>query len=208
MEYLSVLISVALIWGAAALIPGPDFMMIVQATTSNSRLHGIAVVLGIATGTIIWGVAGFFGISALFALVPWLYVALKMLGGAYLVYLGIRLIKQSLKPQSKLVPMHFGVSESLAKMWLRGLLTNLLNPKTAVFVASIYATTLPTEPSVTLGVMVVALTTGISLIWYLTVAHFFASATVIRTYKRGAKLVDRATGGLFILFGSKLALDQ
>lgn len=206
MDYLSILVSIALIWGGAALIPGPDFIVIVQATTSNSRLHGTAAVLGIATGTIVWGMAGFFGISTLFTLVPWLYVALKMLGGAYLIYLGARLIKQS--SQSKMEPMHFGTSERLARVWLRGLLTNLSNPKTAVFVASIFAVTLPAEPSTSLGLMVVLLTTSISLIWYSIVAYLFASTAVVRAYKRGAKLVDRMTGGLFILFGTKLAFDH
>lgn len=208
MEHLSVLASITLIWGAAALIPGPDFIIIVQSTASKSRFHGVAAVFGIATGTVIWGFAGFFGISTLFAFAPWLYVVLKILGGAYLIYLGVCLIKQSSILQPTMTQTHFGTSENLTKTWLRGLMTNLSNPKTALFVASIFATTLPAESNMTLGLLVIALITSISLIWYLLLVYFFALPIVNAAYKRGAKLIDRIAGGFFILFGAKLALDR
>jgi threonine/homoserine/homoserine lactone efflux protein len=102
----------------------------------------------------------------------------------------------------------FDTSEDLTKMWLRGLITNISNPKTAVFVASIFATALPAETNKTLGLAVIALTTSISLIWYLLVVYFFTLPIVETAYKGLAKLIDKIAGGFFILFGVKLALDR
>lgn len=90
-QTLMVLLSIAAIWLAATVVPGPDFLATTRVALTNDRATGIRTVLGIACGTCVWGFAGFFGIHALFTAAPWLYLALKLGGGAYLIFLGIRL---------------------------------------------------------------------------------------------------------------------
>ena len=151
--------------------------------------------------------------SALFAAAPWLYVSLKVAGGLYLIYLGARLIVNSVRrpvPSNTRAagPAPIPARRSLGAAWRLGLLTNLSNPKTAAFVTSLFATTMPAEPALSLGLSAAAVMTGVSLIWYGAVALVFASALVAGWYGRAAKLIDRIAGGVFVLFGAKMVLDR
>jgi len=213
MDTLTTLINIALIWSIAAATPGPNFVLTIQTAARNSRRLGLATVGGIVTGTLIWGLAGFFGVSALFAAAPWLYVSFKVAGGVYLIYLGARLIVISFRrpaPSNAKTtnPAPIPARRSLAAAWRLGLMTNLSNPKTAAFVTSLFATTMPAEPAVLLGFMAAAVMTGVSLLWYGAVAWVFASAVVAGWYARAAKLIDRVAGGIFVLFGAKMVLDR
>ena len=88
----TVLLSVVGIWTLAVITPGPNFLLTVQTAVARSRSAALWSVLGTSCGTAIWGLSGFFGITLLFRTAPWLYGALKLLGGAYLIYLGVRLL--------------------------------------------------------------------------------------------------------------------
>lgn len=218
MDALSAIVNIALIWSIAAATPGPNFVLTVRTATGCSRPLGLATAAGVASGTFIWGLSGFFGISALFAAAPWLYASLKVAGGLYLIFLGIRLIKNGGRrpAQLRISPSNMQTARpgadasrrSLAGAWRLGLLTNLSNPKTAAFVTSLFATTLPAEPAVSLGLMAAAVMMGVSLTWYSAVAWVFASVLVAAWYARAAKLIDRLAGGIFILFGARMALDR
>jgi threonine/homoserine/homoserine lactone efflux protein len=208
METLSTLMSIAAIWAIAAVTPGPNFVIAVQAAVARPRRHAMAVVAGICTGTLIWGTAGFFGVSALFALAPWLYLGLKIVGGAYLVYLGLRLIAASFRAGPRPAAPGIEAAASGWAAWRLGLLTNCANPKTAAFVTSLFATTMPADPANFLGLLAVGAMVAISLTWYSGVAWVFASAAAAALYGRIAATVDRLAGGLFVLFGAKLALDR
>ncbi len=208
MESLATLLGIAVVWGIAAVTPGPNFFVTVRSASAHSRRHGLAVVGGIVLGTAIWGLAGFFGISTLFALAPWLYAGLKIVGGAYLVFLGLRLILASFKRQPQAMPVGVAAAPSIWASWRLGLLTNLSNPKTAAFVTSLFATTLPAEPTISLGLLAAGTMTGVSLVWYSAVAWIFGTPVMTGVFTRAAHLIDRAAGGIFVLFGAKLALDR
>lgn len=216
MDHLPTLFSIAAVWGIAAATPGPNFFVTLRSVMAQShsqsqgqsRGHGFAAVGGIVTGTAIWGLAGFFGISTLFALAPWLYAGLKIVGGAYLVYLGLRLIAGSFRKAPRAAAPAVSAGPGGWAAWRLGLLTNLSNPKTAAFVTSLFASTLPAEPGISLGLMAVAVMTGVSLAWYGSVAWIFATPRMTRLYARAAHLIDRLAGGIFVLFGAKLALDR
>ena len=202
------LLSIVAIWTVAAVTPGPNFFVTVQTAAAHSRRLGIMTVAGVVSGTLIWGLAGFFGISALFAAAPWFYGALKLLGGLYLVYLGIRLILASFRPMPSSPALSLQPALSAVAAWRRGLLTNLANPKTAAFVASLFATTMPADPSLALGLAAVGAMGVISLLWYGGVAWIFASRAMAQAYRRASKMIDRLAGGIFVVFGVKLALGR
>lgn len=218
MDTLTTLINITLIWSVAAATPGPNFVLTVQTAAGNSRRLGLATAGGIVTGTCIWGLAGFFGVSALFAATPWLYASLKVAGGLYLIYLGLRLIVNSVRRPARIVtpPPNANRANSLLRpargklmaAWRLGLVTNLSNPKTAMFVSSLFATTMPADPTMALGFSAAAVMMIISLVWYGAVASVFASPLVAGWYGRAANLVDRVAGGIFVLFGAKMVFDR
>ena len=208
MDSLPTLLSIAVIWGIAAATPGPNFFVILRTTAVHARPVALAAVAGVCSGTLLWGLAGFFGISTLFALAPWLYVALKVVGGLYLAYLGLRLILASFRARAQAAGPNPSAAPNTWSAWRLGLLTNLANPKTAAFVTSLFATTMPAEPTLALGLASAAVMTAVSLLWYGGVALVFGSALMTAFYARAAKTIDRLAGGIFVFFGAKLALDQ
>ncbi len=93
----AVLGSIGAIWLAATLVPGPDFLTTTRVALTHSRAVALRTVLGIACGTCLWGLAGFFGIHALFNAAPFLYLCIKIVGGGYLIALGFRLFAGSFR---------------------------------------------------------------------------------------------------------------
>src|SRR5215472_15562938 len=91
------LLTVAWVWAIATISPGPNFLTIAQIAASKSRSAAVAAVCGTGLATVIWGVCGVAGVQAVFLAAPWAYLALKIGGAAYLVYIGGRMILRSCK---------------------------------------------------------------------------------------------------------------
>ncbi|WP_158818389.1 LysE family translocator [Methylocapsa sp. S129] len=196
------LLSVAALWTLAVVTPGPNFLVIARLAVGQSRAAGLRAVIGIGAGTAIWGAAGFFGVHALFTAAPWMYAGLKLLGGAYLVFLGSRLLWQSRRPAAN-EREKADRPRSLSPFQL-GLVTNLANPKSALFVASLFATAMPNHPPVALGLAAIAIMVALSISWYALVACLFTTRRIAAAYEHGRLWVDRVAGAIFVLFGARL----
>lgn len=97
---------------------------------------------------------------------------------------------------------------SLKRNYRRGLLTNLTNPKTAMFITSLFAATLPSHTSYVLGLMSVLLMVLISFLWYTSVAYLFSLNQFRDIYRRMSLWIERCAGLVFIGFGVKLATSR
>ena len=207
MNLIVTLLSVASIWSIAVITPGPNFFITAQTAVKDSRLAGMFIVLGTCTGTIIWSIAGYFGIASLFIVVPWIYTTLKVVGGIYIIYLGITMIINSGKPDSKSdIPQESFRTNYL--YWRKGLMTNLSNPKTAMFITSLFASVLPKEPTMFMGLLIVTLMVGISLIWYSFVVLLFSSHKFSGFYHQMQRWLEGIAGIIFVAFGAKLIFDN
>jgi len=91
MHYLIALGSLFTIHMLALISPGPNLLVVTQTAMSTNRQKGISVALGLATGAAIWSSAALIGLNVAFDYVTWLYGTLRILGGIYLIYLGIKL---------------------------------------------------------------------------------------------------------------------
>ncbi len=207
MNIIFIFLSVLSIWSIAVITPGPNFFITAQTTVRYSRIAGIFVVLGTCTGTIIWSIAGYFGISYLFASAPWIYITLKVAGGSYIIYLGITLLISSCKPSEKLDIFQENFQSNFSNWW-KGLITNLSNPKTAMFITSLFASVLPKEPTIFIGIFIVTLMVVISLVWYLFVVLLFSSHRVSNYYSKMHKWLEGFAGIIFITFGVKLVFGN
>lgn len=119
----------------AAISPGPNFVVVTQAALRGPFRQATAAVAGILTANLLWCLGVVFGLSALFDLAPWLYGGMKLFGGAYLVYLGVRLWRA----RAGSAPMPASpVQRGVAAAYARGLLTNLSNPKSVIYFGSIF----------------------------------------------------------------------
>jgi RhtB (resistance to homoserine/threonine) family protein len=208
MNVLSVLVSVASVWGIAVITTGPNFVVVVQAAMRESRRAALSSVLGICVGTCLWACAGFFGLAVVFRMAPWTYLGVKLCGGSYLIYLGLQRLNSSTRPVA--TSCH-GISADMASHGLnfrRGLFTNLSNPKTAMFITSVFAATLPSNTSISLGMMSVGLMCSLSLLWYAGVAYVFSLHHCRAMYQSIHRWIDRCAGILFLSFGVKLVTTQ
>jgi len=113
------------------LLPGADTALVIRAALAKGRHGAIAAALGICSGLLAWGALTAAGLAAFLTHFPTTYRALTILGGGYLIFLGWQSWKASRAPDNESRPA-LGTSP-----YLSGLLTNLLNPKVAVFYFSV-----------------------------------------------------------------------
>jgi threonine/homoserine/homoserine lactone efflux protein len=201
------LLTVAALWTLAVVTPGPNFLMILRVAIGQFRAAGLRAVAGVGLGTMTWGAAGFFGVHALFAAAPWLYAGLKLFGGAYLIFLGLRLLAQSARKGNGDSERADRPRSGLSAFQL-GLVTGLANPKSALFVASIFAAAMPSEPPLMLGLAAIAVMVALSVSWYAAVACLCTTRRLSAAYARGRRWIDRIAGAIFILFGTRLIASR
>ena len=187
------------------LTPGPDTVYILGRSIAQGREAGVASALGICVGSIFHTCAAALGLSAILATSSVAFVAIKLLGGAYLIFLGIKLLLDRRRELS--LPSNFRQRTSAAA-FRQGVLTNVLNPKVALFFLAFLpqfidpATNNKILAFVTLGLTFV--TTG--TIWCLILAWFASSfSDRLRASETVGQWVNRAIGALFIFLGARLA---
>jgi len=187
------------------LTPGPDTAYTLGRSIAQGRAAGIASAFGITIGSIFHTCAAALGLSAILATSVIAFGAIKLIGGAYLIFLGIKML---LERQSDLgLPTQFRRSTTTAA-FRQGILTNVLNPKVALFFLAFLpqfidpASTAKVPAFVALGLTFV--TTG--TIWCLILAWFAASFSArLRANQTIAQWLNRAVGSLFVFLGARLA---
>jgi threonine efflux protein len=205
LHYLTILAGIAAIHWAALISPGPNFLLISQASSSESRRVGLWTALGVVIGTIVWATTALLGVSVIFSRFVWLFKGMKFLGGAYLVYLGVRAWLGATKPVRPEQTGHSAPSHWFALR--RGFLTHITNPKTTLFYAGIFATTLTPGLPAWVKAAAFGVVLADSLIWHSTLALVFSTDRAQRAYLRAKRWVDRITGTVMTAFGAVLALE-
>ncbi len=188
--------------------PGADTMYILGRSISQGKKAGILSALGISAGSLIHCIVAAFGLSVIIATSAIAFGIIKYLGAGYLIVLGVKvLMKKSNKEFEfeKLNPK----KTSNWNIFVSGILTNILNPKVALFFLAFLPqfinanNTTNALPFIVLGLTFIATGT----IWCLALAWFSAklSSKIRKNYKIKTSL-DKITGGIFIALGVKLAL--
>src|SRR5690554_1606973 len=142
---MELVVSLAALLGALTIdviSPGPSFVLVARTAIAGSRSAGLAAAAGMGLGGVIFAVLGLLGLHAVLNTVPWLYLVLKVAGGAYLLYLGIcmwRGARQRLVIDEPARP----VAGTAGRYFVIALGAQLSNPKTAVVYGSIFAALLP-----------------------------------------------------------------
>jgi len=199
------LITIALLWFAAAVAPGPNLLVTMRAALLTDRPTGLRIALGIACGAGVWGLAGFFGIQALFGAAPWLYLALKLGGSVWLVVIGVRYLLNSVRAAAPVTEVRRAPGGSTV---LLGFVTSIANPQTALSTASLFAATLPPQPSLSLGLEAVAVMMGVAIAWYSLVACVLTTRRAAAGFARSRRWIDCIAGLAFLGFGTRLALQR
>jgi threonine/homoserine/homoserine lactone efflux protein len=197
------------------LTPGPDVLYVVSNALRNGARAGVVAALGITAGCFVHIVAATVGVSALLAASSLAFTALKWLGAAYLVYVGIRLLLAKAHDAMNLEAV--GAYSTRAEgqkhaktVFLRGFWTNALNPKVALFFLAFLPQFI--GPAVEhkslaflgLGLLFTFNGMWVNIGWGLAAAWLASRSGLVQ---RGMFWLDKAAGVLFIGFGIKLALS-
>jgi threonine/homoserine/homoserine lactone efflux protein len=188
--------------------PGPDTLYIVGRSSTQGWRAGAVAALGIGTGAIVHICAAALGLSALLAASATAFTALKIIGAAYLVYVGISLIRSHNSTPSSAATSR-DRRTSIGSIFFQGFLTNVLNPKVALFflafLPQFVASDAVPKPLAFLFLGVIFDFNG--TIWNLLVA--WSAARLTRRLGAGGpvkKWFNRLVGSLFVFIGLRLAL--
>jgi threonine/homoserine/homoserine lactone efflux protein len=204
MENLPALIGILAALTVGVVSPGPSFVMVARTAVCTSRREGIAAALGMGAGGVVFAVAALLGLHALLLAVPSLYLALKLMGGLYLAYLGWRIWASAAQPLM-IVDLAERPATRTTRALALGFTTQISNPKTAIVYASVFAAFLPGAQSLAFDVTLVVLVFVVEAGWYALVALALASERPRSVYLRCKVWVDRLAGGVMIGLGLKLA---
>lgn len=190
--------------GAAS--PGPSFIFVTRTAVARSRRHAFMAALGMGVGSMVFSASALFGLHAVFTHVAWLYAALKVAGGLYLVYLAWRLWRGAAEP---LALSDGGTSSpvSRGRIFATSLMVQLSNPKTAIFYASIFTVMLPAQAPLWIFLALPPLVFLIEVSWYGCVVLAFSSGPSRAVYLKSKLWIDRFAGALMGAIGVKLILS-
>lgn len=190
-----------------AMSPGPSFLMVARTAVASSRSAGLAAALGMGLGGVSFAIAALAGLQAVFAAVPTLFLALKILGGLYLIYLGYRIWRGAAAPLAVQSEAAETTENDARRSFLLAAGTQLSNPKAAIIYASVFAAFLPPNFSISLAVSTVLVIFLIEAGWYTLVALVLSSSQPRAAYLRFKSWIDRSAGAVMSLLGVKLILS-
>ena len=207
MELSAAILSIAVALTLGAMSPGPSFILVARTSLGVSRRDGLAAAVGMGVGGVFFSAIALLGLLAILTAVPLLHLALKVLGGTYLVYLGYRIWRGARQPLVLESTSLQNYPTQARRSFVLGLVTQVSNPKTAVVYASVFASLLPHNipPSVlvALPIMVFAIET----IWYSVVALALSSPSPRTRYLASKAWIDRTAGAIMSLLGLKLIFE-
>lgn len=186
------------------LTPGLDTALILRTACAEGGKKAFQAALGIDVGCFIWGALVALGLGALLAVSELAYTVLKVCGAAWLSWLGLQLL---MRPRSSF-SQGDGDIAGQGNWFIRGMMGNVLNPKMGIFYVSFLPQFIPAGHSPLIWTFIlVSIHVTIGTIWSgtLILSTHFASAILKKSSI--IKVMDRATGGLFLCFAAKLALS-
>jgi RhtB (resistance to homoserine/threonine) family protein len=196
------LLTVATITILAVISPGADFAMVTRNSMVISRRAGVLTAAGIALGVLVHVGYSLLGVGLVISRSAVLFNLIKYLGAAYLVFLGFGMLRA--RPAASGATPAAPLSDLGA---LRtGFLTNATNPKTTLFVVSLFAQVISPRTPLAVQFGYGAFMSLAHLAWFVLVALAFSSVPAQRAVASSRHHVERAIGGVLVCLGLTLAL--
>ena len=210
MTITTALLSFAVVAALLTITPGLDTALVLRSALVQGRRLAIATSLGIISGAFVWGVAAAVGLAALLRASEVAFAVLKIVGAAYMVYLGVRMLwTRVIRPR----PAEAASVDRLPRYWWgafgKGLLTNLLNPKVGAFYVAVLPQFLPSGVNeLLMGVLLAGVHGVETAAWFALI--IFGAHSVRRWLERPvvSRAIDGVTGTALVGFGVALAVSH
>lgn len=206
MSPVSLLLSLFAVDLLVSVTPGPAFVGITQISARHGTRSGLEAVGGLLVSAWIYCAVVLSGLTILFQVVPWLYLVLKVAGGAYLIWTGIQFLRDGGGPQA--ANGNGPVVLSPVQSARKGLIIGLTNPKAMVYFGSIFTLFLKPGSPLWLDVAAIGIVTFDVIVWYSFVAGLFSRPLVRRLYDRLQRWVERVAGVVMLGFGLRLIFTK
>jgi threonine/homoserine/homoserine lactone efflux protein len=186
--------------------PGADMAMVARSVLTGGRRDALATTLGICAGCLVWAIVSAAGVAALLAASETAYDALRLVGAAYLIWLGVQSLLAARRGADSAADL---VGVRRPSPFRQGLLTNLFNPKIAVF----YSTFLPQfigpgDPALLLSMLLAGVHIALGLVWLSAYAWLLDRAVTAFRSSRLRRALDALTGTVLVALGLRLAAER
>ena len=196
---LPLILAAGLIAGAS---PGPATLAIAGTSMASGRLHGLALASGVVTGSLFWSITAAFGLGAIMLANAWILEVVRVLGAAYLIFLGFKSAKSAMTPgELKLDEL---VHASAKRAYFKGLALHLTNPKAILYFGSLYSIGIPAGTPPSSLVIVIAAMVLLGIVIFLGYALLFSSELIRRSYLRLRRWFEGVFAIAFTLAGIKI----
>jgi threonine/homoserine/homoserine lactone efflux protein len=188
----------------AAASPGPAVLMAARTGMTDGFRAGLWLAVGISIGALIWAGAALFGLAVIFAVAPALLWAFKLAGGAFLLWIAFKMWRHASDP----LPFDAGTAPAPRGAWSLvrlGVLTQLANPKPAIFFGAVFVNTIPVGTGPGWIAVLLAMVFVNEFACTATVARAFSLAAPRRVYARFKIIIERAFGSGLALIGLRIA---
>ncbi|MCC5903495.1 MAG: LysE family transporter [Halomonas sp.] len=205
-DYLGEFLALAAIHFLAVVAPGPDFAITIRQSVLYGRRVGIATAVGIGAGISVHVIYTLLGVGALMHTTPWLLSAAELVGGAYLLYLGIMFIRQAGKHTTGLAldaAAETG-ARSFRQSFALGFLTNATNPKATLFFLAVFTTVVSDSTPLRIQMLYGGWMCLVNAGWFVLVSFVFTSPPVRERFLRIGHWFERLMGLLLIAFSMRL----
>ncbi|EOL9004308.1 LysE family transporter [Cronobacter turicensis] len=197
---------VATIAALGMLSPGPDFFLVIKNAARYPRSAAMMTAAGVIAGVVTHMTYCVAGIAVVITTTPWLFGALKYVGAAYLVWLGIN----ALLARGTTSLALDGVAQestSLKKAFIQGFLCNLLNPKATLFFLAMFTQVLNVNSGLMEKLWYAGIIVALTLVWWPLLVLLIQSQPVRRGLTKAQKVIDKLLGGMLLALGIKVALS-
>ena len=208
-EYWHEWITLVLVFGLGAISPGPDFVMSLK-NSLHSRKAGLFTALGFGAGVLVHVTYTILGIAALIAHSVIAFNMIKVIGAAYLIYIGVKALRSHTMIQDSYKESNLQAAKSLTgrQAFSQGFYTNLLNPKASLFFLAIFSQIIgPEMPVFTqflFGLTCVAIVTA----WFSAVTLFLTIPAIRNQFFRLSQWIEKLCGAILIVLGIRLAFSK
>ncbi|MGW0904305.1 LysE family translocator [Streptomyces sp. NPDC002853] len=192
------------------MVPGPDMAVVTKRAIAAGWRDGLRTVGGITAGLLIWGVLTVVGLAAVLAASATAYTIVKLAGALYLGFLGVQALLQSRRNRSAAsAATDSSLPSPSGNPWRTGLVSNVFNPKIAVFYTGLLPTLAPSDVSPHLGMALLVLIHAVlTLVWLGSYVLVLAKARAFFEKPAVRRGMDRVTGVVLIGFGVKVATSH
>ncbi|MHA3915781.1 LysE family translocator [Halovulum sp. GXIMD14793] len=205
MEFILPLATLAIVQMLAVISPGQSFVVVSRLALSSGRKSAIFASLGMGFGSVLWAMAAIAGLAIILENAAWLYGLMKLAGGAYLIFLAVKIWRHA--PSKIELSGTTSQQLSLKHSFGLGFMTQLANPKVVIFFGSIFFALLPANSEYWVYLVSLVIVFLNETIWYTLVSFFFSIEKTRQTYLKLKAWIDRGMASALGLLGGGLVAD-